>query len=60
MRKCPICNSCLHKMVISNSLYFYCDFCNEFYTTDGKKSSSEELNETLKSFKTRQENSEEN
>ena len=60
MRKCPVCNSCLHKIIILNSLYLYCDFCNEFYNTDGKKLSEEETNETLKSFETRQEITEEN
>lgn len=58
MKKCPICNSCLNKMLIVSKIFYYCDFCRKYYDIGGVEKSEEVVYENLESFEKRQENSE--
>lgn len=31
MSKCPRCNGCLHPIYKKNSVYWFCDFCLDYY-----------------------------
>lgn len=58
MRKCPVCNSCLYKVIVINNLNYYCDFCKKYYDVNGIEKSEEEIYETLESTEKRQETTE--
>ena len=31
MRKCPTCYSCLHPQYKGNNVFWFCDFCLDYY-----------------------------
>ena len=58
MKKCKLCNSCLSRVYVENSIYYYCDFCNNIQTLTGDILFSGGLDEYTKSFSQGQKNPE--